>query len=103
MRRRNSDGQIVWFLILLSAAAIGIAYFVIGRDAAKVDAPAAVAIEPPSTQKVILADRQPTQMRPSGSSAVSSEKTVHVHGYTRKDGTVVQPYDRRPPSRGGRR
>ena len=27
----------------------------------------------------------------------SAPKTVHVQGYTRKDGTYVAPYDRRPP------
>jgi hypothetical protein len=40
---------------------------------------------------------------PSGGSADSgagdpnAPKTVHVQGYTRKDGTYVAPYDRRPP------
>ena len=29
-----------------------------------------------------------------------SQKTVHVRGYTRKDGTYVAPYDRRPPGIG---
>jgi TolA-binding protein len=29
----------------------------------------------------------------------TSSKTVHVRGYTRKDGTYVQPYNRRAPSR----
>jgi hypothetical protein len=29
----------------------------------------------------------------------SSAKTEHVRGYVRKDGTVVQPYMRRPRSR----
>jgi hypothetical protein len=33
----------------------------------------------------------------SKSSKNSSDKTVHVHSYTRKDGTVVHAYDRRPP------
>src|SRR5579859_4581929 len=28
--------------------------------------------------------------------ASKSEKTVHVRGYTRRDGTYVAPYDRRP-------
>jgi hypothetical protein len=28
---------------------------------------------------------------------VNKGKTVHVNGYTRKDGTYVAPYDRRPP------
>jgi len=32
-------------------------------------------------------------------SGYSSGKTVHVNGYTRKDGTVVSSYWRRPPSR----
>ena len=31
------------------------------------------------------------------SPASSSDKTVHVRGYTRKDGTYVAPYDRRAP------
>jgi len=35
----------------------------------------------------------------SSSSSDSSAKTEHVSGYTRKDGTVVQPYMRRPRSR----
>jgi hypothetical protein len=30
----------------------------------------------------------------------SAEKTVHVSGYTRKDGKYVAPYDRRPPGTG---
>ena len=33
----------------------------------------------------------------SKSSKSSSDKTVHVNGYYRKDGTYVQSYDRRPP------
>ena len=32
------------------------------------------------------------------SASAPSEATVHVQGYTRKDGTVVAPYDRRAPS-----
>jgi len=42
--------------------------------------------------------------QPAGSGSVdatagdpSAPKTVHVQGYTRKDGTYVAPYDRRPP------
>jgi len=27
----------------------------------------------------------------------SGDKSVHVRGYTKKDGTVVQPHTRRPP------
>jgi hypothetical protein len=38
----------------------------------------------------------------SGSSkASSSQKTVHVRSYTRKDGTVVQGYDRSAPGTNG--
>jgi hypothetical protein len=33
----------------------------------------------------------------SKSSKASSDKTVHVKGYYRKDGTYVSGYDRRPP------
>ena len=33
----------------------------------------------------------------SKKSSSASEKTVHVKGYYRKDGTYVAPYDRRPP------
>ena len=33
----------------------------------------------------------------SKSSKASSDKTVHVRGYYRKDGTYVSGYDRRPP------
>lgn len=32
---------------------------------------------------------------------VFAQKTVHVKGYTRKDGTVVKPYDRRAPGTKG--
>jgi len=35
----------------------------------------------------------------SAPSSNSSAKTEHVRGYVRKDGTVVQPYMRRPRSR----
>ena len=28
-----------------------------------------------------------------------TNKSIHVHGYTRKDGTPVQSYDRKPPSK----
>ena len=35
--------------------------------------------------------------KPSKAKANKAEKTVHVRGYTRKDGTYVAPYDRRPP------
>jgi hypothetical protein len=35
----------------------------------------------------------------SGSSG-SSGKTVHVSGYTRRDGTYVSSYDRAPPGQG---
>jgi hypothetical protein len=35
----------------------------------------------------------------TSSSDSSGEKTVHVRGYTRKNGTVVQPYMRRAPRR----
>ena len=34
---------------------------------------------------------------PAKSRVSRSSKTVHVRGYTRKDGTYVAPYDRRPP------
>jgi hypothetical protein len=37
-----------------------------------------------------------THSRSSGKTN-SSSKTVHVRSYTRKDGTVVRAYDRRPP------
>jgi len=30
-----------------------------------------------------------------------AQKTVHVKGYTRKDGTVVKPYDRKAPTTHG--
>lgn len=33
----------------------------------------------------------------SSTSKTSDGKTVHVKGHTRKDGTYVGPYDRRPP------
>ena len=33
----------------------------------------------------------------SGQSHTSASKSVHVRGYTRKDGTYVQPYNRRLP------
>src|SRR6267143_1651229 len=33
----------------------------------------------------------------SSSSKSSAAKTVHVRSYTKKDGTVVRSYDRRPP------
>jgi len=33
----------------------------------------------------------------SSSSKSSAAKTVHVRSYTKKDGTVVKSYDRRPP------
>jgi hypothetical protein len=33
----------------------------------------------------------------SKSSKASADKTVHVNGYYRKDGTYVRGYDRRPP------
>jgi len=35
--------------------------------------------------------------KPSKAKASKAEKTVHVRGYTRKDGTYVAPYDRRAP------
>jgi len=34
----------------------------------------------------------------SSSSSKSSGGAVHVNGYTKKDGTVVRPYDRRHPA-----
>lgn len=34
----------------------------------------------------------------SGATGNGKEKTVHVKGYTRKDGTVVAPYDRSKPN-----
>jgi hypothetical protein len=37
----------------------------------------------------------------SKSSSSSSGKTVHVKGYTRKDGTYVPPYDRAAPGTAG--
>lgn len=40
----------------------------------------------------------PSEYR-SAPSSNSSAKTEHVSGYVRKDGTVVQPYMRRPRSR----
>jgi hypothetical protein len=43
-------------------------------------------IQPPSSGSV-----DPTTGDPS------APKTVRVQGYTRKDGTYVAPYDRRPP------
>src|SRR5258708_23834617 len=39
----------------------------------------------------------------AGQSAVAADKTVHVKGYTRKDGTYVKPYDRRAPGSGSSR
>lgn len=35
----------------------------------------------------------------NASTGVGSSKTVHVSGYTRKDGTYVKPYNRRAPRR----
>jgi hypothetical protein len=41
-----------------------------------------------------------TSSSKSSSSKSSSGKTVHVKGYTRKDGTYVPPYDRAAPGSG---
>lgn len=38
----------------------------------------------------------PRASKPAKSRVSRSNKTVHVRGYTRKDGTYVGPYDRRP-------
>jgi len=38
---------------------------------------------------------------PSWITTVAAQKTVHVKGYTKKDGTVVQPYDRAAPKSKG--
>jgi hypothetical protein len=46
--------------------------------------------KPPATQ---------TAQTLPGQRPVDIEKTVHVNGYTRKDGTYVAPYDRRAPSK----
>lgn len=39
----------------------------------------------------------PRGSKPAKVKASKADKTVHVRGYTRKDGTYVAPYDRRPP------
>jgi uncharacterized membrane protein len=49
------------------------------------------------SKKDVVGDTTPTPSTPSVSG--SSGKTVHVNGYTRKDGTYVRPYNRRPPSK----
>src|SRR4051812_42417857 len=36
----------------------------------------------------------------SGGKSKSSDKPVHVKGYTKKDGTVVAPHDRKAPKSG---
>jgi hypothetical protein len=46
---------------------------------------------------VALFDAPAVFARSSGSSSHSSRGTIQVHGYTRKDGTHVQPYLRHAP------
>jgi len=52
-------------------------------------------------QQASARQNQSDTVRNAGSG--SGEKTVHVNGYTRKDGTYVRPHDRSAPSRSGRR
>lgn len=55
---------------------------------------AALRAENESLRAQLVAATQPTT-EPSDDSG----KTNHVNGYTRKNGTYVAPYDRRPPRR----
>lgn len=62
-------------------------------DRLQLDALASQSSSQPSSASV------PSEYRSAPSSSNSSAKTEHVRGYVRKDGTVVQPYMRRPRSR----
>jgi hypothetical protein len=58
--------------------------------------------EPTTTAVPVVTPRTPPQtaLSPSNPSpSQTSGKTVHVKGYTKKDGTYVAPYNRRAPKR----
>ena len=55
---------------------------------------------PPSAEAETPTAGSSTSATPSSTGATSTEKTVHVREYTRKDGTKVKAHSRRPP-RGG--
>ncbi len=63
------------------------------------------AAAPPQTTADVASPPSTDRTMPSGSgtpapSASTRSDTVHVQGYTRQDGRVVQPYDRAAPRRG---
>jgi hypothetical protein len=54
---------------------------------------------PASTNQLSTTPTNSPSDSTSWNSSNTHGKTVHVSGYTRKDGTYVPPYTRRPPSR----
>ena len=60
-------------------------------------APAPTADAQPASETPGTGAPLPSPSSPSSDPSAADDKTVHVSGYTRKDGTYVAPYDRRSP------
>jgi len=80
----------------------------LGQDIQKTTAVAAPVVAPPVplpapaqtwTPPIAAAPMVPAQTWSPPPPVPSREKTVHVDGYYKRDGTYVRPHNRRPPSR----
>lgn len=87
----SGTGAVVAFTLIFVCAAAMVFRLIITRPALPPPAPAPAAYEP--------APPLPSE----GGGDIGGGGSVNVHGYTRRDGTVVRGYTRSAPGNGGGR